>query len=83
MALSPKYGDIARAKCSAPGRYLGSGLVLYVSAQDNDLFVDVWDENGEPITQDFPMPGDDALIAANAGLRYGRRETTYGPKVQS
>lgn len=66
----PKYGDPARAKCSAPGRSLGGRLVLYVSAQDNDLYVDEWDPNGEPVVLNLPMPSNDALRAANAGLRY-------------
>lgn len=33
-------GDIVRAKCTAVGRYIGNGKVLFVSAMDSDLCVD-------------------------------------------
>lgn len=32
-----KFGDVCRARCTAPARYFGDGFCLYISAQDNEL----------------------------------------------
>lgn len=71
-----QFGQRVRVCCSATGRYLGSyggeDLALFVSAQDNDLCVDIVDPSREPHPS-LPVPTDRQLSAAGAGIRYGRR----------
>lgn len=71
--MSPRFGDRVRVKCTATGRYLQDGLALVVSAQDNDLFVDEVDPDGPPPHPSLPVPSDDALHGACAGLRRSAR----------
>ena len=66
----PKYGEPTRAKCSAPGRYLTDHLVLCVSAQCNDLFIDEWDPDGKPFETWMVVPSDDAIRGAMAALQH-------------
>lgn len=68
-AEPPKYGERARAKCTATGRYIQDGLVLIVSAQDNDLFLDDFDPDGDPPHPTLPVPSDDAVAGAAAAIR--------------
>lgn len=59
-----KIGDVCRAECTAIGRYLGEGKVLYVSAMDNGLNED---DIKIPIDTsnkyDLPLPSDESLKA--------------------
>ncbi len=51
----PQLGDICRAKCSAPARYLADERCLYVSAMCNELSED----EACPATggeERFPLP---------------------------
>lgn len=68
-ASYPAWGYRVRTKCGATGRYLIAGYALCVSAQDNDLFVDPVDRNGEPPHPTLPVPSNDALAAAEVGWR--------------
>lgn len=70
----PRYGERVRAQCSATGRYLRDGLVLVVSARDNDLFVDNIHPDGDPPHPTLPVPSDDALAGAAAALRSKTRQ---------
>ena len=57
-------GDICRAKCSAPARYLGGGKCLFVSSMCNALCVD----DARPATggeSALPLPTD-AEVAEHA-----------------
>lgn len=73
---APKWGDRVRVRCGATGRYLGDGLALVVSAQDNDLLIDVVVHPAaphyEPPHPTLPVPTDRELSAAACGLRYAR-----------
>jgi hypothetical protein len=60
-------GQPVRLRCSATGRYVGAGLGLYVSAQDNDLCLDQVDRDGAP-AKGLPLPTDDAVAGAAAML---------------
>lgn len=64
-------GDRCRGKCSAPARYVGQGLCLFVSAQDNSLAVDfaVEPTGGEDA---LPAPSDEELDGAKAMLDHFR-----------
>lgn len=56
-----KPGDICRAKCSAPARYLMKGKCLFISAMCNDLMTD----DAVPATggeERFPLPSDADLL---------------------
>jgi hypothetical protein len=65
-----KLGDYCRAKNGAPARYVTDDLCVYVSAQDNDVFVaHVGDGAPNPA---LPHVGDEALLVAAAMLRYCR-----------
>lgn len=57
-----KTGDLCRAKCSAPARYLGDGRCLFVSACDNSLMEDdaIPAVGGE---ERLPLPTDEELQA--------------------
>lgn len=60
MSDRMEYGQVCRARCKAPARYLANGKCLFLSAMDNSLNVDV----ALPATGDedsFPLPTDDAL----------------------
>jgi len=64
-----KTGDICRARCTAPARYLQDGLCLFVSAQDNDLGIDV----AAPATggeDRLPLPSDDHVEGARVALGF-------------
>lgn len=67
---APRFGDRVRSHVGATGRYLRDGLMLYVSAMDNDLVVTPAGD-GEP-HPDLPVPTTRELEAACAGLRYAR-----------
>lgn len=75
-----KFGDVCRARCSAPARYIGSGKALFVSAMDNDLGIN---DAIEPIggEERLPLPSDDALKGAAIGLSLGSREDANGQLV--
>ena len=67
-----KHGDICRAKCTAPARYLRDGKCMYICCQDNDLSIDdaLPPKGGE---ERFPLPSDDHLEGAcAAGLKFIR-----------
>ncbi len=57
-------GDVCRAKCSAPARYIGGGKCLFVSSMCNGLSTD----DARPATggeERFPLPTD-AEVAERA-----------------
>lgn len=60
------FGDICRARCTAPARYLGNGKCLFVSAMCNELCID---DAASPTGEEsnFPLPTDDELRAALEG----------------
>jgi hypothetical protein len=65
-----QFGDVCRAKCTAPARYFGYGKCLYISAQDNDFGVDdALPPLGNEI--EFPLCCDEALHAASVAFCYG------------
>ena len=67
------HGDICRARCGAPARYLKDGRCLYISAQDNDLGVD-WAKEATGGEERLPLPSDDMLEGAcAAGLTWLRK----------
>ena len=66
------FGDLCRARCSAPARYLGEGLCLFVSAQDNDLCVD--HVSDKPYVGELPLPTDRELCAAAEMRRFIQSE---------
>lgn len=59
-----------RVRGGVTGRYIADGLALYVSTQDNDLFVVEVLADGVAPHPTLPVPGDDELQGAAAGLRY-------------
>lgn len=67
---TPAFGDRVRTRGGVTGRFIGEGLALYVSAQDNDLFVTEVLTDGAPPNMLLPVPGDEAIRAAAAALRY-------------
>jgi hypothetical protein len=77
VADSPAFGDRVRTRCTATGRcigwYDGEHWALYVSAMDNSLNLDRV-ADGEP-HPDLPVPSDEALAAAAAGLSTGLRRS--------
>lgn len=78
------FGDRVRMQCTATGRYLGThdgkALALGVSAQDNDLFIDEVNlTTGDSPSATLPVPSDGQLIAAAAGVRYGRQMRSAEP----
>jgi len=80
---SPHFGDRVRVHCGATGRYLGDGLALYVSAQDNDLVIDRVATNPDAPAphSTLPAPTDrelSAALAALAGLRHAQRHIAEG-----
>lgn len=60
-------GDVCRAKCGAPARYVGFGVALYVSAMCNDLSADDAKPAKGGETR-LPLPENDAVLAANSAL---------------
>lgn len=64
-----RFGEPARAKCGATGIYLDYGVVLYVSAQDNDLGMDAVDRDREPVAG-LPLPSKDEVSAAHVAVVY-------------
>ena len=63
-----QFGDLCRAKCSAPARYLGHGRCLFVSAMCNDLM----DDEARPATggeDRYPLPTHDDLMDFAERLR--------------
>jgi hypothetical protein len=73
-----RYGDRVRVKCGATGRYVGYGLALVVSAQDNDLFLDeATSIAGHPT---LPAPSNEALAGAYEALTYAKLRWAH--KVQ-
>lgn len=66
-----RFGDVCRASCSAPARYLNDGLCVWISCMSNDVMVTEAAEatGGEAR---FPLPTDEMLHAAGAGVRAGR-----------
>ena len=75
--MSFSFGQPVRTRCTATGRYIGSyggeDLALYVSAMDNDLCIDLVNTDGQP-RPGLPLPTDRELLAAGAGIGYGRRQ---------
>ena len=61
MKNKVEFGDVVRAKCSAPARAISSTKCLFVSSMCNDLGIDdinfdvSWDSNN------LPLPSDDDL----------------------
>lgn len=77
---APKFGDRVRTHPGSTGRYIGWGLVLCVSAQDNDLFItDLAD--GEPHPS-LPVPSDDAMAGAHEALTYARWKYRNGGETK-
>jgi hypothetical protein len=66
-----KFGDIVRAKCTAPARYIDDGLCMVVSSMSNQLFVDEVKEHWQSEEHKDPIvPTDQELLGANAMRRY-------------
>jgi hypothetical protein len=64
-----KIGDVCRAKCTAPARYVGDGQCLFVSAQDNSLNLD----DARPAKggeENLPLPSDRELEAFRVGIKF-------------
>ncbi len=72
-----RLGDICRAKCTAPARYVDKGLCLYVSAQDNEIMMDkaAPAKGGE---KRLPLPSDEMLQGAWAALLHVRVHFSTG-----
>lgn len=68
------FGDYCRAKCTAPARFIGDGLCLYVSCQSNDFFIDEVDPAGEA-NPSLVHPTLRECMAATAGMRTRHRRT--------
>ena len=65
-----KFGDICRASCGAPARYLKEGRCLFICSSNNDLSIDraIDPTGGE---EQFPLPSDEMLEGAcAAGLTW-------------
>jgi hypothetical protein len=74
-------GDVCRARCTAPARYLAEDLCLYVSAMSNDLSVDVAEEQSVVFANPV-LPSDEAVAGAlavmrSAWARKNRKETFH------
>lgn len=65
------FGDPVRTRHGATGRYVGNGLVLYVSAQDNDLAVDDVDETKSPWSES-PLPTSKECHLFRLGFFHGQ-----------
>lgn len=65
-----RRGDVCRARCTAPARYLGNGQCVFVSAMGNEVEMDEArpPEGGE---ERFPLPSD-------ADLERMEREISQG-----
>lgn len=65
-----EFGDLCRAKCGAPARYIGYGKALYVSSTTNELVIDDADtvlyDEGSGQACDLPLPDDRSLRKAKA-----------------
>lgn len=67
-----KRGDVCRARCTAPARYLGGGMCVFVSAMCNEVELD----EAKPATGDeerFPLPSDADLDRMEMLILQGRR----------
>lgn len=53
----PKIGTICRSECSAIGRYIGKGNVLFVSSMDNDLVTSPF-KKVDKNTYNLPLPSN-------------------------
>jgi hypothetical protein len=60
-----KHGDLCRARCTAPARYLAAGKCMFVSAMCNELALAaaVPATGGE---ERFPLPSDEEMAGALA-----------------
>lgn len=76
----PRVGDRVKAKCTATGAYIGNGMVLFVSAMDNDIALDGHDPEGTP-WEKAPMPSRDEVCAAAMAYRRGLRQSPAPPLV--
>lgn len=56
------FGDLVRAKCTAPARAIGNGKCVYVSAMCNELCVDDIDMGADWSNEyNLPLPDDEDL----------------------
>jgi len=61
------FGDNCRLKTGTPARYLGEGLGLGISCQDNEPIIGkAVEPNGKETS--FPLPSDEELRAAREAL---------------
>jgi hypothetical protein len=67
---------LARAKCGATGRLLRNGMVLFVSAMDNDLAYDAPNPDGEPPWEQAPVPTDAECSAFLLGVYCGKQSSS-------
>lgn len=67
MSKTLKFGDPVRTKQGATGRYINDNVVLYVSAQDNDLSIASPDFTKGP-WKDSPLPTMEECYAFRMGL---------------
>lgn len=70
--LSLKFGDLCRAKCGAPARYVRAGICLYVSSM---MGVDLCPDEACPARgdeKDRVLPSDDGLQGFSVGYTRGR-----------
>lgn len=69
---SLKWGDVCRAKCSAPARYIGNGKCIYISSMGNERGVD----DAEPPRggeETFPLVDDGELKELTERVQRGER----------
>lgn len=65
-------GDICRARCSAPARYLGQGKCVFISAMGNEVEMDEARPPGGG-EERFPLPSDADLDRMDRQLSLGVR----------
>jgi hypothetical protein len=77
-----KFGDVCRAKCTAPARYFGYGLCLYISSSCNDLCIDAAEQTFSD-EETLPLPTDRELESCERGYFYALHLTLKGRMVTS
>ena len=68
MATEPKTGAYGRTTIGSPARYIGGGLGLFVSAQDNSIGAATW-ANELPEPPMFPVPSDNDVWLARTVIQ--------------
>ena len=61
MKNKVEFGDVVRAKCSAPARAISSTKCLFVSSMCNDLGIDNIDFDVSWDSNNLPLPSDEDL----------------------